>query len=38
VVDENSWKDHYDPDKPEQYAEINLGDVNAIQLGMWLTF
>ena len=38
IVDENSWKDHYNPDKPEEYAQINLGDVNAIQLGLWLTF
>lgn len=38
VVDINTWKDNYDPDQPEQYAEINLGDVNAVQLGLWLTF
>ena len=38
IVDPNSWKDNYDPDKPESYAEINLGDVNAVQLGLWLTF
>lgn len=38
IVDENTWKDHYNPDKPEQYSDINLGDVNAVQLGMWLTF
>ena len=38
VVDENCWKDNYNPDKTEKYAEINLGDVNAIQLGLWLTF
>lgn len=38
IVDEKSWKDHYNPDKPEEYSNINLGDVNAIQLGLWLTF
>ena len=38
IVDENSWRDNYDPDKPESYANINLGDVNAVQLGLWLTF
>ena len=38
IVDENTWKDHYNPDKPEDYSSINLGDVNAIQLGLWLTF
>ena len=38
IVDEKSWKNNYNPDKPEDYANINLGDVNAIQLGLWLTF
>ena len=38
IVDENSWKDNYDPDNTEKYANINLGDVNAVPLGMWLTF
>ena len=38
IVDKNSWKENYDPDKPENYANINLGDVNAVPLGMWLTF
>ncbi len=38
IVNDKSWKDNYDPDKPEKYAEINLGDVNAVELGLWLTF
>lgn len=38
IVDENSWKDNYDPFKTENYEKINLGDVNAVQLGMWVTF
>ena len=38
IVDEKTWKDNYKPDKPEKYQEINLGDVNAVQLGLWLTF
>ena len=38
IIDSSSWKDHYNPDKPEEYMDINLGDVNAVQLGMWLTF
>ena len=38
IVDPNSWKANYDPDKPENYANINLGDVNAVQLGLWFTF
>ena len=38
IVDANTWKDNYNPDKPEEYSNINLGDVNATKLGMWLTF
>lgn len=38
IVDLNSWKDHFDPLNTESYADINLGDVNAVPLGMWLTF
>lgn len=38
IIDPDSWKENYDPDKTENYANINLGDVNAVQLGLWLTF
>ena len=38
LVDADTWKENYDPDATEKYAQINLGDVNAIQLGLWLTF
>ena len=38
IVDEKTWKENYNPDTPENYANINLGDINAVQLGMWLTF
>lgn len=38
TVDENTWKENYDPNNTEKYEQINLGDVNAIQLGMWVTF
>ena len=38
IVDPNTWKDNYNPDKPEDYAKINLGDVNAVRMGLWLTF
>jgi hypothetical protein len=30
IVDEDTWKDNYDPDKVEKYEQINLGDINAI--------
>lgn len=38
VVDENTWKDNYDTENIENNAKINRGDVNAIQLGSWITF
>lgn len=38
VVDENTWKDNYDTENTEDNAKINRGDVNAIQLGSWITF
>ena len=30
IVDANTWKNHYNPDKPEDYSKINLGDINAV--------
>ena len=38
IIDKNCWKNNYDPDYPENYEKINLGDVNAVQLGLWVTF
>lgn len=38
IVDENTWKDNYDVEKTENLEKINLGDANAIQMGMWVTF
>jgi hypothetical protein len=38
IIDSDTWKENYDPDNTEKYANINLGDVNAVQLGLWLTF
>ena len=38
IIDPDTWKDNYDPDNPEDYAKINLGDVNAVRMGLWLTF
>lgn len=37
-VDVNTWKDNYDPNNAEKYSLINSGDVNAVPLGMWVTF
>lgn len=38
IVDELTWKENYDPNNVEKYQQINSGDVNAVQLGMWVTF
>lgn len=38
LVDDKTWKDNYNPEDTTKYEKINLGDVNAIQLGMWVTF
>ena len=38
LVDVRTWKNNYDPNNVESYANINLGDINAIQMGMWITF
>ena len=41
IVDPNCWKDNYEVEdgvvKTEKFESINLGDVNAIKLGMWVT-
>lgn len=38
IVDENTWKQNFDPSNVEKYYQINTGDLNAIELGMWVTF
>lgn len=38
IVDANTWKDNYNPSKTSSYESINVGDVDAVQLGMWITF
>lgn len=38
IVDGGTWKNGYDPDNVEKFHDINLGDVNAVKLGMWVTF
>lgn len=42
IVDENCWKDHYKVTDgvvdTSKFENINLGDVNAIKLGLWVTF
>lgn len=41
IVDPNCWKDHYEVSdgvvKTENFEQINLGDVNAVGLGLYIT-
>lgn len=38
ILDWNCWKDNYAYDgKQEDLSNINLGDVNAVELGSWIT-
>lgn len=38
IVDSNTWKSNYTKGDSEKNAKINRGDVNAVQLGNWITF
>lgn len=42
IVDEDCWKDNYEVSdgvvKTENFDKINLGDVNAVKIGIWVTF
>ena len=42
IVDEDCWEENYEVTdgilKTENFEKINLGDVNAIKIGMWVTF
>lgn len=41
IVDRNTWKENYEVNdgvlNHEKFNEINLGDINAVKLGMWVT-
>ena len=42
IVDKKCWEENYEVEdgvmKSEKFEDINLGDVNAVQLGQWITF
>lgn len=38
IIDEATWMDNYKIGKKEELQKINRGDVNAIPMGMWVTF
>lgn len=41
IIDSNTWKNNYkgyNNTSKTQYESINRGDVNAVQLGLWITY
>ena len=39
IIDKNTWKNHYGEGKDiTEWAKISRSDVNAVQLGSWITF
>ncbi len=42
IVDPNCWKDNYNVEDEvvnmEDFANVNLGDLNAVKIGTWITF
>ena len=38
ILDEDTWRNNYDANDSEKLQRINRGDVNAVQLGSWITF
>ncbi len=38
ILDEDTWRDSYDANDSEKLQKINRGDINAVQLGSWITF
>ena len=37
IVDEHCWADNYNFEKTEKNDKVNLGDINAVKLGSWIT-
>lgn len=38
IIDQDTWKTNYSVSKVEDLNKINLGDVNAVKIGSWVTF
>lgn len=38
IIDKNTWKDNYDVQNQEKWADISRSDLNAVQMGSWITF
>ena len=38
IIDKDTWKDNYDAFDQTKWKDISRSDVNAVQLGNWITF
>lgn len=38
IIDKNTWKDNYKVQEPEKWENISRSDINAVQIGSWITF
>ena len=38
IIDKNTWKDNYDVTDPTKWENISRSDLNAVQMGSWITF
>ena len=37
IIDKNTWKDNYDVTNSEKWERISRSDLNAVQMGSWIT-
>lgn len=37
IIDPNTWKDHYKAENSSEWKKISRSDVNAVQIGSWIT-
>lgn len=37
LIDINTWKDNYKVEEPENWSNISRSDINAVQIGSWIT-
>lgn len=38
IIDSNTWKENYDVTNSEMWERISRSDLNAVQMGSWITF
>ena len=37
IIDKDTWKDNYRSQNPDEWTNISRSDINAVQLGSWIT-